>query len=80
MSWQLEQLWGHQKLLCTSAIQVRAALLREIVPKSLHRMWRALQKYDREELNSLFSDPVPAKDYPGYYENIAEPMDLKTLG
>ena len=60
--------------------QVRAALMKKAVPEILQAMLRALQKYDRNELNSLFADPVSKKDYPTYLDHISKPMDLKTLG
>jgi len=59
---------------------VTAALYKVKMPDAIRGMWRALQKYDQEELNAVFSDPVSRRDYPDYYTDIAQPMDLKTLG
>jgi hypothetical protein len=64
----------------TILLQVTAALYKVKMPDAIRGMWRALQKYDQEELNAVFSDPVSRKDYPDYYTDIAQPMDLKTLG
>lgn len=71
-------LQGYSELL--PCLQVRGALLREAIPQGLAMMWRALRDYDRDELNSLFADPVSKKDYPSYHAHIEDPMDLKTLG
>ena len=59
---------------------MRAALLKQAIPPALHEMWQALQKYDREQLDTLFADPVNPKEYKDYPDYIKEPMDLKTLG
>lgn len=61
-------------------MQVTAALYKVKMPDSIRGMWRALQKYDQEDLNGVFADPVSLRDFPDYGEHIACPMDLKTLG
>jgi len=50
------------------------------MPDAIRGLWRALQKYDQEELSTIFADPVKAKDFPDYEGIIAHPMDLRTIG
>ena len=61
-------------------MQVRLALMKQAIPAALIEMLRALREFDRDELRTLFGEPVSKKDYANYNEHIKEPMDLKTLG
>ena len=55
-------------------LQVTAALYKVKMPDAIRGMLRALQKYDQEDLNGVFADPVSLRDFPDYAEHIACPI------
>ena len=71
--------WAHDDDAATAAGRPWPVIPRQLVNTVLSSVLEQVLEYDREHGGGIFSVPVPADEFPEYYEQIKQPMDYGTM-